>query len=106
LWIGVVVLSGLLLDDAIGSSAEGRLRLARLLAMLWASCGCVMVFYNVQRYAVGMSGDFWFLFEHTPWEGPLPSLICVILAAVGYFGVVICLLPGSMVTAGRDVAPI
>jgi hypothetical protein len=53
-----------------------------------------------------MSGDFRFLFEHTPWEGPLPSLICVILAAVGYFGVLIYLLPRSMLADRRDVAPI
>ena len=84
----VVVLAGILLDDLPVLDAARRLSLARWVAGLWALAGVAMVFYNLQRYTVGDPKSYLFAFQQSPWSPPLPTLVCLALAVVGYVGVV------------------
>lgn len=86
--VGAVILATILLDDIPVLDADRRLSLARWIGGLWALAGVAMVFYNLQRYTVGDLKSYLFILQDTPWSPPLPSLVCVILAAVGYFGVI------------------
>lgn len=91
--VGFVIVAAILLDDVIGLNRARRLSLARWLGGLWAFAGVVMVYYNLQRYSVGEGKHFLFLFDGAPWSGPLPGLVCLSIAAVGYVGVLFCLFP-------------
>lgn len=100
--VGMVILAGILLDSVSGLDGARRLSVARWIAGLWAFAGVAMVFYNLQRYAVGDSASYLFIINPTPWSPPLPILMCVALAAVGYVGTAIYLFRGS----GADDDPV
>lgn len=84
--VGAVILAGILLDGIADFSTVRRQSLARWIVALWAFAGVAMIFYNLQRYAVGDVKSYLFIINDTPWSPPLPFIALILLAAGGYFG--------------------
>lgn len=99
--IGSVILAGILLDDCRRARGIPWLSVGRWLAGLWGYAGIGMVFFNMQRYSVGtQTENYLYLFQSTPWSPPIGTVIWVLVAMVGYAGVVLCQFPPGT-NAGR-----
>ena len=104
--VGVVILAGILLDDGALSRGVPWLSIGRWLGGLWAYAGIAMVFFNMQRYSVGTKTEnYLYLFRSTPWSPPLGTVIWILVAAIGYVGTVVCILPPRSVSVAEEAAP-
>lgn len=106
LTVGIVILAGILLDDGTLPKGPQWLSVGRWLGGLWAYGGIAMVFFNMQRYSVGtQTENYLYLFQSTPWSPPLGKVIWILVAAIGYSGMVVCLFPPSIVSGDEDKTP-